>query len=128
MRDASVIQPEHDHYGLTPLPLRAPGRVGFPVVPSGLVGRDADLAALLEQLQNPQSRLLTLTGPGGVGKTRLAIAAAIRSERAFAGAAFVALAAVQDPALVLSTIAHDLGVKEPVDGQVYELVTWQEGR
>ena len=123
MRDISAAQPEPEHRLLAPLPIRAPARMGFPVVPSNLVGRDGDILALLELLQSPQTRLLTLIGPGGVGKTRLAIAAATRSERTFAGSAFVALAAVQDPALVLSTIAHVLGVKEPADGQLYDAVT-----
>jgi non-specific serine/threonine protein kinase len=123
MRDISATQLDHEQPLLAPMPLRAPTRLGFPIVPSGLVGRDADLVALLDQIGSSKTRLLTLIGPGGVGKTRLAIAAAARSERAFAGSAFVALASVQDPALVLSTIAHVLGVKEPADGQVYDVVT-----
>lgn len=123
MRDISAAQPEPEHRLLAPLPIRAPARMGFPVVPSNLVGRDGDILALLELLQSPQTRLLTLIGPGGVGKTRLAIAAATRSERTCTGSAFVALAAVQDPALVLSTIAHVLGVKEPADGQLHKAVT-----
>ncbi len=59
------------------------------------------------------ARLLTLTGPGGIGKSRLAIEVAARCETAFRdGAWFVDLSGVRDPALVAPTVAHALGIRE----------------
>ncbi|MGH3257036.1 MAG: protein kinase domain-containing protein [Streptosporangiaceae bacterium] len=90
--------------------LGAPTRLPTPATP--LVGREADLEYLLAELTQPQVRLVTLTGPGGVGKTRLAIAAAAALDHQFPhGVYFVALAAVADPAVMWKTIAGDLDVE-----------------
>ena len=93
-------------------------RASLPLALTALVGRDADVHTLLQWLADPVARLITLTGPGGVGKTRLAleIAQAIAAESAIR-AVFVALAAIRDPASVASAIAEALGLSDvtPID-------------
>jgi predicted ATPase/DNA-binding XRE family transcriptional regulator len=89
-----------------------PGRAALPLPPRPLVGRAREVAAAVSLLRQPGVRLLTLTGPGGVGKTRLALEAAARTAGAFpGGACFVDLAPVRDPALLLPAIAQTLGVR-----------------
>src|SRR5688572_24534197 len=78
-----------------------------------LIGREREIAEIIGRLRDPAVRLVTLTGPGGVGKTRLALRAAGDVAEDFAdGVAFVPLAAVLDPALVIATVARTLGVPE----------------
>jgi predicted ATPase/DNA-binding CsgD family transcriptional regulator len=78
-----------------------------------LVGRARQRAELTALLRDPQVRLLTLIGPGGVGKTRLALAAAELADPEYTdGTLFVPLAAVVDPGLVLPSIAAILDVKD----------------
>jgi predicted ATPase len=81
-----------------------------------LVGRAAELAATRARLLDDAVPLLTLTGPGGVGKTRLALAIAHEVADSFAdGTVFVDLAPLRDSALVLSAIADALGVREAME-------------
>jgi predicted ATPase/class 3 adenylate cyclase len=78
-----------------------------------LVGRERELAASRRLLLDPSTRLLTLTGAGGTGKTRLAVAVAEGVHDAFDdGVCFVPLAPITDPALVASSIAQALGVRD----------------
>src|SRR5829696_6700962 len=74
------------------------------------VGRERELAAATALLRDAAVRLLTLTGPGGVGKTRLAMRLAERAAPDFAdGVAFVPLASIGDPGLVAGAIAQGMG-------------------
>lgn len=89
-----------------------PGRAVLPLPPGLLVGREREVAATVSLLRQPGVRLLTLTGPGGVGKMRLALEAASRSAVDFPGGArFVDLAPVTEPAFLLPAIAQSLGVR-----------------
>ncbi|MCW5851778.1 MAG: tetratricopeptide repeat protein [Anaerolineae bacterium] len=96
-----------------PQPALAPRSV-LPIPPTAIVGRDTERASLGAMLQGDASRLITLTGPGGVGKTRLALQVAAEGQPAFShGVHFIPLASVLDPALVESTLAQTLGVSDP---------------
>ncbi|WP_411720891.1 ATP-binding protein [Mycetocola sp.] len=86
-----------------------------------LIGRERELESLERMLRGGSTRMLTLTGPGGIGKSRLAIAAADRVRDAFGGGVrFVDFSAVRDPALVPSTLAQALGVQDIGDTPVIE--------
>ncbi|MCU0492352.1 MAG: helix-turn-helix domain-containing protein, partial [Chloroflexaceae bacterium] len=98
----------------------APG--WLPAPPTPLLGRKGDLATAARQLHTASGRMLTLLGPPGVGKTRMAIAVAADLRANFAdGAWFVALAALSDPNLIVPSIARRLGLSE--QGQTPSLDT-----
>ncbi|MFL5758953.1 MAG: ATP-binding protein [Thermomicrobiales bacterium] len=83
---------------------------------SAFIGRAPEVALVSDLLRGDDVRLVTLTGPGGVGKTRLATRVAAAVANAFPGGVwFVPLAPISDAALVLPAIAHTLGVRESKD-------------
>jgi predicted ATPase/DNA-binding CsgD family transcriptional regulator len=89
----------------------------LPQPPTRLIGRDLEVALIRERLGEDGVRLVTVTGPGGVGKTRLALAAASGLTASFPdGVTFVDLVDLRDPDLVLPTIAQALGIRDGADG------------
>ena len=95
-----------------PLQAPPPQRRNLPVPPTPLIGREREITAITMLIQDPAVRLLTLTGTGGTGKTRLASAAAEAVAPAFThGVWAVELASLSDPLLVIPTIAQALGVR-----------------
>ncbi|MDV7352127.1 LuxR C-terminal-related transcriptional regulator [Rhodococcus oxybenzonivorans] len=100
---------------------------GLPVDMTSLVGRNSESAEVRRLLAN--SRLVTLTGSGGVGKTRLAIDVARRARRRFSdGAMLVELAEVADPALVALTVAQVVGAPTHQTDVVATLIDYLRGR
>jgi len=102
----------------------------LPVQPTALVGRESELASLAALLLQPAVRLVTLTGPGGTGKTRLALHAAARLLDRFAdGVWFVNLAPVGNPTLVTPAIAQALAIVEAGGTPLPELLkSWLRPR
>jgi predicted ATPase len=91
-------------------PLRSLYQTNLPVPSTAFLGRARELAAVDDLLRRPEVRLLTLTGPGGTGKTRLALQAAGRVADDYPdGVWWVALAPLRDPELVLPTAGQVLG-------------------
>lgn len=116
-------QPEHIYQLVTPdLPADFPPLrtldarpTNLPSQPTALIGRELEAAAACAFLRRPDVRLLTLTGPSGAGKTRLALQVAADLLEEFAdGVFFVPLGSISDPTLVAFAIAQALGVRESV--------------
>jgi predicted ATPase/DNA-binding CsgD family transcriptional regulator len=94
-----------------------------------LIGRDDSVAEALGLLRRDDVRLLTITGPGGIGKTRLALAVASAVAEQFAdGVVFVSLQSVRDPGLVVGTIARALGLLDFEGDLEQRLVAELDGR
>ncbi len=93
-------------------PLKSLFRTNLPVPSTPFLGREGELADVLSLLSRDDTRLLTLTGPGGTGKTRLALQAAAEASDSFPdGIWWVPLAPLRDPELVLETAAQVVGSK-----------------
>jgi predicted ATPase len=98
--------------------------VSLPARASSFIGRQAQLREVTDRLADPEVRLLTLTGPGGIGKTALAIRAAAEVDAAFAdGVHFVDLSNSRETNGVLVAIARAIGVGESVDRPLDEVLT-----
>ena len=94
-------------------------RTNLPVLPTPLIGRQLEMAELSQLLGNPQCRLLTLVGPGGIGKTRLAIEAAAQLQAIFAdGIFFVPLDPVNTTRFIVPMIADAIGFSFEIENPV----------
>jgi predicted ATPase len=103
-----------------------PRMTNLPAQVNTFVGRERQLEVIDAAIRSNVGRLLTLTGPGGTGKTRLALQAAASLVGSFPDGAFVVwLAAVADPDLLTAAIAQTLGITEPHGASLFEaLVDW----
>src|SRR5713226_8592867 len=95
----------------------------LPVQRTGFVGREKEVAAVKELLLRQDVRLLTITGPGGIGKTRLAVEVANGLVESFPGGThFVPLSSLSDPGLIASVIVQALGIREAGGQSALELL------
>ena len=128
--DLAVLLSERFAARIEPIPSAAPSAEpsikarrtrSVPMPSTSLIGRDDDIAEILELLEAPENRLIVLTGPGGIGKTRLAIAVADRLEDSYPpGAIFLSLDSIARPELAMRRIAAAVGAtlegaRDPVD-------------
>lgn len=106
-------------------PDRAPMRLlsSLPIPPTPFIGREREAAALRDLLRRDDVRLVTVSGPGGTGKTRLSLHVAAELRGQFEhGVWFVNLAPIGDPSLVASIIAQALGLREVGEQPIVELL------
>jgi predicted ATPase/DNA-binding SARP family transcriptional activator len=106
---ASAVKPDRE----SPRPHRS----NIPRAPTRLVGRESELNTLLSLLADPDVQLITLTGPGGVGKTRLLLELARNAEEDYSdGALFVRLEQLMDPGLIAAEIASAVALRDETEG------------
>ncbi|MDQ4075944.1 MAG: tetratricopeptide repeat protein [Chloroflexota bacterium] len=111
IRDGVVRSLQHTPVRVEAAPVRTHIRRKLPTQPTCFIGREVELAQITQRLTDPMCRLLTLVGPGGIGKTRLALQAAADSAAIFPdGAAFVPLASATTVDQMTGLIADALGV------------------
>ncbi len=111
----SLYQLGSDHFP----PLRTISNTNLPVPLSSFVGREHEVTHVVSLIRDETARLVTLAGPGGTGKTRLALEAAGELVSEFgAGVFWVGLAPVRDPGLVVDTIAQTLGAKQELAAHI----------
>jgi predicted ATPase/class 3 adenylate cyclase len=104
-------------------PLRALHRTNLPIPATPFLGRRQELESTLALARDQSNRLLTLTGPGGTGKTRLALQVAAELADEFPGGVFwTPLAALRDAAIVPSVVAQALGVEEETDTDIAQSI------
>ena len=111
----------------------APGTLSMsrlPLPPASLIGREQEMTRALTLLRSDGVRLLTLTGPAGIGKTRLGLQIAHELGEHFAdGVVFVALDALRDASLLMSVLAHALGLRESTEGEISEqMISFLQGK
>ncbi|MET0771462.1 MAG: DUF4062 domain-containing protein [Candidatus Limnocylindrales bacterium] len=124
---AAAVAPPPGHAAAdSPAPVR-PARI-LPSPSTTLIGREQDIDAVLRLLRTDGTRLVTLTGSGGVGKTRLAIAVAERATDHHQGSVtFVPLAAVTDPASVIPAVASAMGAQVDAGADALEAIADRVG-
>jgi predicted ATPase len=120
---AANVGDEADASRLPPAAASAPLDAARPIppTPSPLIGRDREASEVVSLLRQGNDRIVTLVGPGGVGKSRLALEVLERARHDFAdGAVFVPLENVLEPNLLLPTIAYALGVRDTGEVSIEE--------
>jgi predicted ATPase len=109
-RDLAAVR---DRLSDAPVPHPETRPSNLPVPRTAFIGREQETTALRQLLDREDVRLVTLTGPGGIGKTRLALQVAGEIGQRFpSGVSFVSLSVVREPGLIASTIAQTVGVRE----------------
>ncbi len=117
-RDLAAVR---DRLADSPARLAEPRPNNLPMQRTGLIGREREEAALRQLLNRADVRLVTLTGPGGIGKTRLAVSVAAEIAGEFSGGVcFVPLSAVAEHGLIASTLAQALGAREVANQSAQE--------
>ncbi|GAA1761029.1 DUF4062 domain-containing protein [Agromyces humatus] len=114
----------HEHLGIPAAEVFSTEPVRPPTPLTRLVGRADELATLTRMLTRDGQRLVTVTGPGGIGKSRLAVAAARDAEPSFPdGVVFVDLAPVLEPGLVITAVANAMGIRDAGDRPIADKVS-----
>jgi predicted ATPase/DNA-binding winged helix-turn-helix (wHTH) protein len=112
-----------DHFSDKPVKQMEARPTNLPVQRTGFVGREKEVAATKQLLLRQDVRLLTVTGPGGIGKTRLAVQVAGAIAECFPGGThFVPLSSLSDPGLIASVIVQTLGIREAGSQSPFEIL------